>query len=65
MLFRSSKTAVFAILKLQGKFYTVVVDNTKANSLIPVNKHRIKHDSVVYTNSYQSYNALDASDFKH
>ena len=59
------KTAVFGILKRQGKVYTVVVDDTKANTLMPVIKRKIKPDSVVYTDSYRSYNALDVSDFKH
>ena len=49
------KTAVFGILKRQGKVYTVVVDDTKANTLMPVIKRKIKPDSVVYTDSYRSY----------
>ena len=43
----------------------VAVEATKANSLMPVIKRKIKPDSVVYTDSYRSYNALDVSDFKH
>ena len=49
------KTAVFGILKRQGKVYTVVVDDTKANTLMPVIKRKIKPDSVVHTDSYRSY----------
>ena len=49
------KTAVFGILKRQGKVYTVVVDDTKANTLMPVIKRKIKPDSVVYTDSYRSF----------
>lgn len=59
------KIAVFGLLKRNGKVYTVVVKNTKANTLLPVIQHKIKPDSVVYTDSYRSYNALDVSDFKH
>lgn len=59
------KTAVFGLLKRNGKVYTVVVKDTKANTLIPIITSKIKPDSIVYTDSYRSYNALDVSDFKH
>lgn len=32
---------------------------------MPIIASKIKPDSVVYTDSYRSYNALDMSDFKH
>ena len=32
---------------------------------MPIITNKIKPDSVVYTDSYRSYNALDVSDFKH
>ena len=59
------KVAVFGLLKRQGKVYTVVVKDTKTSTLMPVIQRKIKPDSVVYTDSYRSYNALDVSDFKH
>lgn len=59
------KTAVFGLLKRNGKVYTVVVNDTKQKTLMPVIKRKIKPDSFVYTDSYKSYNALDVSDFKH
>ncbi len=48
-------------------FYTIVVEDTKQNTLIPVIKRKIKLDSLAYTDSYRSYNALDVdvSEFKH
>lgn len=61
----ASKTAVFGILKRNGKVYTVVVDDTKQSTLMPVIKRKIKPDSFVYTDNYRSYNALDVSEFKH
>lgn len=33
--------------------------------LATVITNKIKPNSIVYTNSYRSYNALDVSDFKH
>lgn len=32
---------------------------------MPIITSKIKPDSIVYTDSYRSYNALDVSDFKH
>ena len=61
----TGKTAVFGILKRNGKVYTIVVAETKQTALMPVIKHKIKRDSFVYTDSYHSYNALDMSEFKH
>jgi len=61
----AGKTAVFGILKRNGKVYTIVVADTKQTTLMPVIKRNIKPDSFVYTDSYRSYNALDVSKFKH
>ena len=51
----AGKVAVFGILKRQGKVYTVVVDDTKTNTLIPVIKRRIMPDSIVYTDCYKNF----------
>ena len=56
-----SKTAVFGLLKRNGKVYTVVVKDTKTDTLMPIITSKIKPDSIVYTDCYKSYNALDAS----
>ena len=56
---------MFGPLKRQGKVYTVVVKDSKSTTLMPVIHRKIKPDSVVYTDSYRSYNALDVSDFEH
>jgi transposase len=53
------------MLKRQGKVFTVVVENTKAATLLPVIARKIKPDSIVYTDGYHSYDALDISDFHH
>lgn len=61
----AGKVAVFGILKRGGKVYTVIVENTKSETLLPVIKRKIAPDSIVYTDYYRSYNALDVSDFYH
>ena len=59
------KTAVFGLLKCNGRVYTVVVKDTKQTTLMLIITSKIKPDSIVYTDSYRSHNALDVSDFRH
>lgn len=61
----AGKVAVFGLLKRQGKVFTVVVENTKIETLMPVITRKIKPDSWVYTDTYRSYDALDVSKFHH
>ena len=61
----AGKVAVFGILKRQGKVYTQVIDNTQTSTLMPIIKDKIVPDSIVYTDCYRSYNALDVSEFHH
>ena len=61
----AGKTAVFGILKRGGKVYTKVVSDTKTSTLMPIIADKIAPDSVVYTDCYRSYNALDVSGFYH
>ena len=59
------KVAVFGLLKRGGLVYTKVVINTKSSTLRPIIKEKVAPDSIVYTDSYRSYNALDVTDFHH
>ena len=61
----AGKVAVFGILKRGGHVYTAVINNAKSNTLMPIIKEKIVPDSIVYTDSFQSYNALDVSEFRH
>lgn len=61
----AGKVVVFGILKRGGKVYTVVVDNAKKESLLPVIEKKILPDSIVYTDSLSSYDILDVSGFRH
>jgi transposase len=61
----AGKVPVFGILKRGGKVYTQIIENTRTNTLMPIIRSKIKPDSIVYTDSYRSYNALDISEFKH
>ena len=53
------------ILKRGGKVYTQMIDNTRPDTRMPIIRSKIEPDSIVYTDSYRSSNALDISEFKH
>jgi len=61
----AGKVAVFGMLKRHGKVYTVIVRDTSANMLMYEITNKIQLQSIVYSDSYQSYNALDVSGFHH
>ena len=61
----AGKVPVFGLLKRDGKVYAVVIPNAKAQTLLPIIRDNIRPDSIVYTDAFHSYNALDVSEFKH
>ncbi|MBN4058190.1 IS1595 family transposase [Mariprofundus ferrooxydans] len=61
----AGKVAVFGILKRGGKVYTQIIMDAKTSTLMPIIRCKIKPDSIVYTDCWRSYNALDVSEFKH
>ena len=61
----AGKVPVFGILKRGGKVYTKVISDTKSKTLMGIIQNKVVPDSIVYTDSYRSYNVLDVSEFKH
>ena len=61
----AGKTAVFGLLKRNGKVYTVAVPNTQTATLLPIIREQVTPDSIVYTDYYKSYDVLDVSEFNH
>ena len=61
----AGKVAVFGILKRGGKVYTQVILDAKTDTLMPIIRQKIRPDSIVYTDYWRAYNALDVSEFKH
>lgn len=59
------KVPVFGLLKRGGKVLTVVVPDAKVATLIPIIHQSVRPDSIVYSDSWQAYNALDVSHFHH
>ena len=61
----AGKVAVFGLLKRGGKVFTAIVPNAKTETLLPIIEEKVTPDSIVYTDTFRSYNALDVSDFHH
>ena len=61
----AGKVPVFGILKRGGKVYTKVIPDVRSTTLMRIMEKKIVPDSIVYTDSLQSYNVLDVSDFHH
>ena len=61
----AGKVPVFGLLKRRGKVYAAVIPNVKTETLMPIINDKVVPDSIVYTDTLPSYNALDVSDLKH
>ena len=61
----AGKVAVFGLLKRGGKVYTAIIANAKTETLLPIIQEKVQPDSIVYTDTFRAYNALDVSDFHH
>ena len=61
----AGKVAEFGLLKRGGKVYTAIICDTKTETLLPIIKEKIQPDSIVYTDTFGAYNALDVSEFRH
>jgi transposase len=59
------KVPVFGLLKRGGKVYTAIIPNARASTLIPIIREKVRPDSIVYTDSFQVYDVLDVSEFRH
>lgn len=74
LIFRAIKTAIssFVTRRLRGgksargaAGKAPVFGDVKSGTLMPIIKEKIFLDSVVYTDGYRAYDALDVSDFHH
>jgi transposase len=61
----AGKVVVFGILKRGGRVYTVMPANLRRDTVMPVIREKVVPDSVVYTDGFQLYDALDVSEFHH
>lgn len=61
----AGKVPVFGLLKRGGKVYTQIISDAKSSTLLPIIKAKVIPDSIVYSDYWRGYNALDVSDFRH
>ena len=61
----AGKIPVFGLLKRGGKVFTKVIANVKSETLLPIIREKVVPDSIVYTDTFRSYNVLDVSEFRH
>ena len=61
----AGKVAVLGLFKRHGKVYTAIIPNAKTETLWPIIQEKVEPDSIVYTDTFGTYNALDVSGFHH
>lgn len=61
----AGKIPVFGILKRGGKVYTQVIADAKAKTLVPIIKKKVLLDSIVYSDTFRSYNSLNVVGYHH
>lgn len=61
----SKKIVVLGLLKRQGKVYTNIIPNAKAESLMPIIRRVVKSGSDIYTDGWRSYDALAVYGYNH
>ena len=61
----AGKVPVFGLLKRGGRVYTKIIPDASSSTLMPIIERKVIPDSIVYSDCWRGYNALDISDFKH
>ena len=59
------KIPMFGLLKRGGKVYAKVIPVAKGKTLKAIIEDKVVPDSIVYSDTFRSYNVLDVSNFKH
>ena len=61
----AGKIAVFGLLKRNGRVYTAIIPDARTETLLPIIREQVEPDSIVYTDTFSAYNALDINGFHH
>lgn len=61
----AGKVPVFGLLKRGGKVYAKVIPDVKGQTLRTIMENKIVPDSIVYSDTFGSYNVLDIFAFRH
>ena len=60
-----SKVPVFGLLKRKGKVYVQIVPDVKRETLMKIIRTKVVPDSVIYTDSWRSYDGLILDGYRH
>ena len=61
----AGKIVVCGLLKRSGKVYTAIIPDARTETLMPIIEEQVGPDSIVCTDTFKAYNALDVSCFHH
>ena len=61
----TGKIPVFGLLKRGGEAYTRMIPDAAGKTLVLIIERKVTPDSIVCSDSWRGYNALDVSSFKH
>ena len=61
----AGKVPVFGLLKRNGKVYTRIVEDVSRKTLRHIIKTKVVPESIIYTDSFRSYDGLVLDGFKH
>ena len=61
----AGKVPVFGLLERRGMVHAVIIPDAKSATLVSIIRDRVQPDSIVFTDSFSSYNVLDVSEFQH
>jgi transposase len=61
----AGKVPIFGLLERGGKVHAVMIPDAKSLTLLNIMRERIMPDSIVYSDSFRSYDVLDVSEFRH
>jgi transposase len=61
----AGKVPVFGLLKRNGKVYTRIVEDVSRKTLRQIIKTKVVPESVIYTDSFRSYDGLVLDGFRH
>ncbi|MEN8260530.1 MAG: IS1595 family transposase [Pseudomonadota bacterium] len=61
----AGKTPIFGLLKRGGRVYARIIPNASGATLIPIIARKVAPDSIVYSDTWAGYNALDVRGLSH
>lgn len=61
----AGKVPVFGLLKRGSKVYTAIIPDASGETLMDIIEEKVTPDSIVYTDCFLAYDALDVFDFHH